>query len=80
MGAAKDVPRHGTYSRSENGSAPAPAPRPLTPQTFWPGATTSGLMRPSAVGPRELKEEILPLTGCTAPTAMTPGASAGTVM
>jgi hypothetical protein len=80
MDAENEVPLRRRYSCRLKGSAGDPAPRPLTVTICWPGATTSGLIRPSAVGPLELKEARTEFTGCTAPTATTPAPSPGTVM
>src|SRR3989304_537112 len=45
-------------------------------QTATPGAVTSGLVRPSAVGPRELNAARAPVES-SAPTATTESPSAG---
>src|SRR5437773_548933 len=50
--------------------------RSVARKSETPRATTSGLMRPSAVGPQELKDAMFPLTS-TAPTVRMFFASAG---
>ena len=49
---------------------------PVTTQTATPGAVKSGLMRPSAVGPRDEKNAIVP-SESSAPMANTESPSAG---
>src|SRR6266513_4416581 len=51
-------------------------PFPVTVQTATPGAVKSGLIRPSAVGPREENTAILP-SESSAPAASTESPSAG---
>src|SRR5690606_2945702 len=66
-GLAKDVPALERYSPG------------VATYTIDPGAETSGLIRPSAVGPKELNDARVE-SGRTAPTAITESPSAGVPM
>ncbi len=64
-GVANDVP-----------SSRRTCPAPVTTQTATPGAVKSGLILPSAVGPRDEKKAIVP-SESSAPIVSTESASAG---
>lgn len=55
------------------------ADTPVAIGTLTPGAATSGLIRPSAVGPTELKA-VREESGLMAATVIARGASAGVLM